>query len=174
MADEMTAAGPRGPGEASANAVRWLTLALMAVSCAAVMFMVLITVAEVILRRLGIALPGTYDMVQMAGAVAAACALPYTTAVKGHVAIELFHQKLGPRGRMILDSVARPLSIAFFCLLAWQCARHGIDMRRTGQVSLTLQIPMFWIPWMLAASCATVVLVKVYLLFHPGRVMIKP
>jgi TRAP-type C4-dicarboxylate transport system permease small subunit len=163
-----------GIGEAYAAVVRRLATFLMYVAGFAVMFMVVITTAEIILRRFRITIPGTYDLVQIAGAIAVACALPYTTAVKGHVAIELVYLKLGRTGRIIVDSLTRVLSIVFFCLLAWKCFDYGVDMKQRGLVSMTLQVPMFWIPWLVAVSCVVVVLVKIHLLFHPGKEMIKP
>ena len=129
---------------------------------------------EVVLRRFGITFPGTYDLVQVAGAIAVACALPYTTAVKGHVAIEYFFHKLGRRGRIVVDSFARLCGIAFFSLAAWKCVGYGFELKRNGQLSMTLEIPLFWIPWLIGFSCGVVVLVKFYHLFHPGKEMIKP
>jgi TRAP-type C4-dicarboxylate transport system permease small subunit len=110
----------------------------------------------------------------LASAVTIACALPYTTAVKGHVAIEYFFQKLGRRGRIIVDSAARTLAMTLFVLLSVQCIRYGNSVRASGEGSLTLQIPVFWVPYLIGLCCALTVLVILYNLTHPGREMIKP
>jgi hypothetical protein len=39
---------------------------------------------------------------------------------------------------------------------------------------MTLQWPVFWVPYVLAASCGLVVLIKLYHLTHPGKPMIQP
>jgi hypothetical protein len=39
---------------------------------------------------------------------------------------------------------------------------------------MTLQIPTFWVSYVIAASAGVVVLVILYNLLHPGREMIKP
>ena len=41
-------------------------------------------------------------------------------------------------------------------------------------MSPTLELPVFWVPYLLAASCGLVVLIKVYHLFHPGRSLLEP
>ena len=39
---------------------------------------------------------------------------------------------------------------------------------------MTLQLPVFWVPYVMAFSCAVVVLVTLYHLFHPGKALLKP
>ena len=103
-----------------------------------------------------------------------AAALPYTTAIKGHVAIEYFFHKLNRPGRALVDALMRLGGMALFGLLAWGCVDYGNSLRQKGEVSMTLQLPVFWVPYLLAVSCALVVLIKIYHLSHPGKPMIKP
>ena len=141
---------------------------------AALMFMVLVTTVDVVLRKFSLTLTGTYDLVKMAALITVAAALPYTTAIKGHVAIEFFFHKLGRRGRILVDACMRGGGMALFGLLGWGCVEHGNSLRASGEVSMTLQLPIFWLPYLLAVSCGLVVLVKLYHLTHPGQPMLKP
>jgi len=138
------------------------------------MAMVLITSADVILRKFNLSLTGAYDLVKIAATITVAAALPYTTAIKGHVAIEYFFHKLGRRGRILVDGLMRFGGMGLFGLLAWGCVDYGNSLREKGEVSMTLQLPIFWLPYMLAVSCVLVVLIKLYHLTHPGKPMIKP
>jgi len=156
------------------RALRALVKALAYVAGASLMVMVLVTSAEVVLRIFRLSLTGAYDVVKIAAAITIAAALPYTTAIKGHVAIEYFFHKLGRRGRIVVDALMRLGGMALFGLLAWGCVDYGNSLRAKGEVSMTLQLPIFWVPYVLAASCALVVLIKVYHLTHPGKPMIKP
>lgn len=161
---------------ACGRALRALVLFLAVISGLCVLAIMLVTCADVILRLKWVNRPfmGAYDIVKIAGALTLATALPYTTAVKGHVAIEYFFHKLNRRGRVVLDSIIRLLGMALFGFLAWRSVLYGLDFRRTGQVSQTLQLPVFWVPYVIAFCCAIVVLVIAYNLVHPGREMIKP
>ncbi len=163
--------------EAAYNrALRTLVLVLAVISGLCVLTIMLVTCADVILRLKWVNRPfvGAYDLVKIAGALTLATALPYTTAVKGHVAIEYFFHKLNRRGRLVVDSVIRSLGMALFVFLAWRSVLYGLDFQRTGQVSQTLQLPVFWVPYVIGFCCAIVVLVIAYNLLHPGREMIKP
>ena len=149
-------------------------MALAYVACASLMAMVVITSIEVVLRIFRLSLTGAYDLVKIAAALTIAAALPYTTAIKGHVAIEYFFHKLGRRGRTVVDALMRGLAMVLFSLLAWGCVDYGNSLRAKGEVSMTLQLPIFWLPYVLAVSCALVVLIKLYHLTHPGKPMIQP
>ena len=59
-------------------------------ACAGVMlsFMMVLTVADVVLRYLGRPIPGTYELVGLSGAVVIGFAIPYTSLVRGHIFVE--------------------------------------------------------------------------------------
>ena len=149
-------------------------LVLAAIAGCGIVAMMTITCLDVIGRIFNRPIIGTLDIVKITAAVTIACALPYTTAVKGHVAIEYFFLKLSRPWRIVIDTFIRLLGMALFGLLCRQCILYGISLRRSGEVSSTLEIPLFWIPHVLAMSCAVVVLVIFHNLLHPGKETIKP
>ncbi len=151
-----------------------LVFGLTCLSGAALLVMMLVTCLDVVCRLFNRPIIGAFDIARIAGAVTVACAIPYTTAIKGHVAIEYFFHKFGRRGRTIIDTVMRLIVMALFVALAWQSARYGIALRAVGQVTSTLDIPVFWIPHLIAFSCAITVGVTFHNLLHPGKEMIKP
>lgn len=154
--------------------LRHAVMVMAYVACASVMVMVLVTTADVVLRLFRVSMTGAYDIVKIAAAVAVSAALPYTTAIKGHVAIEYFFLKLGRPGRIAVDVIMRVGGMALFSVLAWGCVDYGNSLRAKGEVSMTLQLPIFWVPYVLAFACVLVVLVKLYHLTHPGKPMIHP
>lgn len=133
----------------------------------------LLTCADVLLRALGAPIKGTFDLVRILGALTIACAVPLTTAVKGHVAVEYFFNKLNRTGRIIVDSGMRLLLIAMFGFAAKQCIVYGIRFLKSGEVTATLELPVFWVPWVIAAACALSALVVVYHLLFPGRELVR-
>jgi TRAP-type C4-dicarboxylate transport system permease small subunit len=161
-------------------AFRLVVHVLAIISGLSVLAIMLVTCADVVLRitwikqRIDLSFAGAYDIVKIAGALSLAAALPYTTAVKGHVAIEYFFHKFNRSGRLILDTVIRLLGMELFAFFAWRSVLYGLAFLRSGQGSLTLQLPIFWVPWFIAFCCGVVVLVIAYNLTHPGREMIKP
>ncbi len=162
------------------RALRLLVHVLVVISGLSVLTIMLVTCADVVLRLkwinqwLHLSFVGAYDIVKIAGALSLAAALPYTTAVKGHVAIEYFFHKLNRLGRVIVDSILRLLGMALFVFLGWRSVLYGLAFQRNRQVSLTLELPIFWVPWVMAFCCGVVVLVIAYNLVHPRRELIKP
>ena len=148
--------------------------ALAAVGGLAVAGLIVVTVADVVGRQFGYPVKGAYDLVRVLGAIAMACALPLTKAVKGHIAIEYFFQKLGARGRAVTDTAMRLVLLTLFGLLAWQFVRQGRTFLQSGEVTATLHMPMFWVPWLAALACLVTAGVTLWHLLHPGRSMIRP
>jgi len=144
------------------------------ISAIGLLTMMTVTFLDVVLRFFRHPIVGAYDIVKIAGAITITCALPYTTALKGHVAIEYFFHKLSRKGRIVMDFVLRALVISLFSFSAWQFALYGNQVKRAGQVTQTLQLPLFWLPYLIAISFAVMVLVILYNLMHPGKEMIKP
>lgn len=154
--------------------VRALVYFCAFISGLSILFMIIVTSLDIILRAVGHPFVGSYDLVRCAGAVAIAGALPYTSAVKGHVAIEYFFLKLNRPGRVVVDTLSRLVVMGLFGGFMWQCVRYGASMKRNNLVSLTLELPLFWIPYVIAVACLLTLLVVLYNLLHPGREMIKP
>ena len=156
------------------GAVRLLVVIMAGAAAFFLATMIVVVCLDVVLRLCGYPIKGSYDIVRLAGALTIACALPVTTATKGHIAIEFFFQKFNRYGRIILDWLVHGGMMAIFSVATWQCVIYGQRFLKTGEVTLTLQIPLFWVPWIMAIACALTVPVSLYHLTHPGREMIKP
>lgn len=139
-----------------------------------ILLMILITVCDVILRIFNTGITGAYDMVRACGAVAVSCALPYLTAVKGHIAIEYFYHKCRRFWRIILDTILRVSSLAIFGILALKIFQHGMSLYKAGEVFPNLGMPVFWIPLLISFNCFLMMIVFSYHLIHPGKELIKP
>ena len=165
---------PLSGSSARTGVLRGVTHAMAFAGGLAVAGIIVVTVADVVGRQVGHPVKGAYDLVRVLGAVAMGCALPITKAVKGHIAIEYFFQKMARRGRAALDTAMRLVLLALFGLLAWRFVQQGIGFRESGEVTATLHMPMFWVPWLVAATCLATAGVTLWHLLHPGRSMVRP
>ena len=164
----------RGRTENFFNILRKVIVFLAFISGAAIFVMIGITVTDIILRLFRSGITGAFDIVCLAGAVSVACALPYVTAVKGHIAIEFFYHKAGKIGRILLDSSFRLLALALFAFLAYRNMNYGLYLLSTGQVMPTLGVPIFWLPFLLSLVFVLLFFIAFYHLINPGKGMIKP
>jgi len=121
---------------------------------AAIVAMMLLTCADVLLRLFRQPIPGTYEIIGFLGAIATAFALGQTSLEKGHIAVEFLSSRLSSRGRLYLDGLEATAGLFIFGLLAWQSAVYAEDLRKSGEVSLTLAMPVHPFVWGIAAGCA--------------------
>lgn len=142
-------------GRAVAMASGWFNYA----ACLAVVVMMLLSCADVALRLFGKPIPGTYEMVGFLGSAVVSFSLAYTSLQRGHVAVELLYEKLPLRAQILLDVAGNLISAALFGLVSWQSLLYGLDLRRSGEVSLTLQMPIHPFVHGIALGCFLLALV---------------
>lgn len=137
----------------------FLARLLFGLAGAAIVAMMLLTCADVILRLFSRPIPGTYELVSFFGAVSVAFAMAHTCVEKGHIAVSVLVQLLPRRGRETVDALTSALSLALFALIAWRSVLYAEDLRRSGEVSLTLQLPFYPFVYGIGLSAAVVCLV---------------
>lgn len=141
------------------NNCLWLAQKLGIIAAVAIFFMMALTCADVVLRLFRMPIPGTYEIVSFMGAVAVAFAIAYTSVEKGHVAVSLVVQLLPGRLQAVVESILAVIGIMLFALIAWQSALYALDCQRSGEVSLTLQLPFYPIIYGVAFGAGVVCLV---------------
>lgn len=154
--------------------VRFLVYLLSGVSALALLFIVVVVMADVIGRIFGKGIQGSLDYIQLASAVVLGGALPYTTAVKGHIAIEFLFRRISRTMKIIVDTLSRLIMLSLFILIIIFMIKHGLSIYRSGEVTSTVQLPKFWVPFWMAISFAVTSLVKIYHILRPGKELIKP
>ncbi|MGC8738050.1 MAG: TRAP transporter small permease [Candidatus Hydrogenedens sp.] len=154
--------------------VRILVYILGIISALALLFIVIVVMADVIGRFFGNGLRGSMDYIRLASAVVLGGALPYTTAVKGHIAIEFLFRRISRVLKVIIDTISRLMMLTLFILIIVFMIKHGLSLYRSGEVTSTVQLPVYWVPFWLALSFAVTSLVKIYHILRPGKELIKP
>lgn len=104
-------------------------------------------------------LPGTYDLVALFGSVAAAFAMAHTTVESGHVSVRLLVRKLTKKNQIRLKFFTDTLSGTLFGVLSWRCILYARDLKESGEVSMTLQLPFHPFVYLLAFASLAVTLV---------------
>lgn len=139
--------------------VRQLSRGFNLIAGIAITFIMLLTVTDVVLRSLRMPITGAYELVAFSGALVIGFALPLTSFMRGHIYVDFFILKLPPGLRAAANLVTRLLGIALFLLIGWNLWQVGLDLRRAGEVSLTLQLPFYPVAFGVALCCFTVSLV---------------
>ena len=144
------------------------------VAAAAITGMMLLTCMDIVLRLFRRPIPGTYEVVGFLGAVFAAFSLGYTSVNRGHIAVDCIVQTLPPRVQTVVDGVNAAVCAVLFGLLARQSMRYAADLQSFGEVSMTLQMPVYPFVYGIAAGCWLLVLVLAVRVLKNLTVTLKP
>lgn len=125
----------------------------------AVLVMMLLTCADVVLRFFRHPIPGTYEIVGLMGTVAVSFALAHTTAQKGHIMVEFLTRRMPDKAQLIITAAGELFSAILFGIIARQSIIYALDLQRTGEVSLTVAIPIHPFVFSIAIGCLLACLV---------------
>jgi TRAP-type C4-dicarboxylate transport system permease small subunit len=106
-------------------------------------------------------IPGTYELVCYLSAVAASFAMAHTSVENGHVAVSLVVRLFPQRVQGFIASFTNLLGIYFFCMISWRSILYAEDLKRSGEVSLTLQLPYYPFVYGVSFAAAVVCLVLI-------------
>ncbi len=116
-------------------------------------FMILLTVADVILRYFNRPIVGTYEMVGLSGAVIIGFSLPFTSMMKGHVNVDFLTMKLSAKGRKTFSFVTKCLGIILFLIIGWNLILQGMDFHKVGEVTPTRHLPIHPVLYGIGICC---------------------
>ncbi len=126
------------------------------VAAGAIVVMMVLTCCDVVLRFFRHPIPGTYEIVGLLGTVVISFSLAYTTAKKGHIAVEFIVSRFSRTAQNRIDAVNDFLSLILFAVISWQSALYALDLRASKEVSLTVQIPIHPFVFGISLGCGLV------------------
>jgi len=124
------------------------------IAVAALIIMMLLITADVVLRFFGHPVRGTYEMVGFLSTAVIAFALAHTSVAKGHIAVDFLVMKLSARLQFLINAVNAFIAAALFAVMTWRSIIYATDLLQKGEVSLTVQVPIFPFAYGIAAGCA--------------------
>jgi TRAP-type C4-dicarboxylate transport system permease small subunit len=116
-------------------------------------FLMFLTVTDVILRYFRRPIVGTYELVAFSGAVVIGFALPFTSWMRGHIYVDFLILRFSQRVRNFFNISTRCLVIVLFFLIGWNLIKYGMDLQKSGEVSLTLQMPFYPVAYGMGICC---------------------
>ena len=107
----------------------------------ALVFMVLLTAVDVVLRKLWNApIFGALDIHRMTLVTVVFLAIPYCGWVRGHVAVDLLGGVLGRKGQRITDTLVNLLGALVMAVIAWRAVLAAITAAERGARTDLMQI----------------------------------
>ena len=126
---------------------------LTIVAGSALGFIISITVLDVVLRFFGSPIPGTFELVCLAGGVLICFSIPLTSWARSQIQVEFLVMKLPPHMKKIVNIVTKSLGIGLFLLIAWNVILLGNDLRESGEVTIVLRVPFYPVAYAIGLCC---------------------
>jgi TRAP-type C4-dicarboxylate transport system permease small subunit len=115
--------------------------------------MMLLTVADVLLRAGGHPIIGTYEIVALLLALVIGFGIPQVSLDRGHVNMEFLLEKFSKRGRNVMNTFTRVLCLILFASIGTNLFNVAAKFHASGEVSPTIQLPFYPVAYGVAVCC---------------------
>jgi len=116
-------------------------------------FMILLTMSNIVLRRVWVPIRGTYEIMGFAGAVVTALAMGFTQKKREHIHVGILVSRFPRSVKKAVFAVNNGLFTLFFLVAAWFVCRRGMTLLETGEVSETLRMVYYPFAFVVAFGC---------------------
>lgn len=134
------------------KAIDWIAEKLKIIGAVCLAGMTFLTCADVAGRFFRHPIFGSVEIVGFMATLTVAMALPYTHKIKGHVGVELLVRLLSVRTQAIIDICTGILSFVLFSIVTWRMATYAHTMKESGQISMSLGLPIHAVIYITAFS----------------------
>jgi len=132
------------------------------VGVAAIVVMVLVTVSDVIGRRIfGSPIIGTLEIVRFMMAMAVFLTIAHAGVNGDHVTCDVFFMLFPRKIKSSIEIITSLLSLVLWGLVSWQLGKKAVDLLQVGESSMLLRVPTF--PFLFIAAFGSGLLALVIL-----------
>ena len=112
--------------------------------------MILLTCANIFIRKFYIPIRGTFELMGYAGALVTAFALGYTQLTRGHICVDVLVNTYPKPLKRLIYMINHGVCAGFFFIVAWQMIKKAMILKNAGDLSETLRI--IYYPFTLAVA----------------------
>ncbi len=135
------------------SVLRVISKWLNGVGAVTLTFMMLLTVADVLLRAFGSPILGTYEVASILLAVVIGFSIPKVSLDNGHVYMEFLIERISSRNKAVLFTTTRILCIVLFFLIGYNLFSVANEFRASGEVTPTIQLPFYPVAYGVGVCC---------------------
>jgi len=115
--------------------------------------LMLLTVADVVLRIFGRPILGTYEAVSFMGVLLFGCSLPFSSWSRQQIFVDFFINKFSRRVQSVFYLATRTIVIALFFWIGWNLFIYAGALQRGSEVSAALLMPFHPFAYILGVCC---------------------
>lgn len=95
---------------------------------------------------------GSEEIVTILAVLAIAFALPSAHVERSHIGVELFMRLLSRRTRIVVRCITDLVALGLFSLVTWRMWKYAGTIRESGEVSMNLELPTYFVIYVLAIA----------------------
>ncbi len=118
----------------------------------ALVLVMAVIVANILMRIWWKPLPGSYELVEILGAVILSMGAAYCATARGHVTVTLLVDKLSRRKQAAVDLITSLISFFFISAIGWGLLKYAKMTLVRGLETPTLSIPLYPVYFLVAAG----------------------
>jgi TRAP-type C4-dicarboxylate transport system permease small subunit len=123
-------------------------------------YVLLISVADIIMNKVfKDPINWAFDSIGLVAVIAIVFAIPGVQVNHGHIEVEILEERLSRFWRKINGLFINVLGLILWSIVAWRSFLYGIDILRSGEVSMTVEMPIYPFIWFQGICAIVVVLV---------------
>ena len=130
--------------------IQWILDKMKIVGAVCLVGMTLLTCADVVGRAFGYPIFGSVEIVGFMATLAVVMAMPYTHQVQGHIGVEIIVRLFSEKTQAIINICTGIISLSLFAVITWRMAVYAGTMRKSGEVSMNLELPEHFIIYVTA------------------------
>jgi TRAP-type C4-dicarboxylate transport system permease small subunit len=115
--------------------------------------LMLLTVADVVLRIFGRPILGAYEAVSFMGVLLFGCSLPFSSWSRQQIFVDFFINKFSRRVQSVFYLATRTIVIALFFWIGWNLFIYAAALQRGSEVSAALLMPFHPFAYILGVCC---------------------
>lgn len=93
---------------------------------------------------------GSEELVTILAVLAIGLALPSAHVERSHIGVELFIRMLPKRARVVTRFITESLALLLFSLVTWRMWTYAGTIRESGEVSMNLELPTYYVIYALS------------------------
>ena len=139
--------------------VQWILDIMKIIGAACLVGMMLLTCVDVVGRAFGHPIFGSVEIVGYMAILSVVMAMPYTHQVQGHIGVEIIVRLFSEKTQTIIDICTSIISLVLFAIITWRMTVYANTMKKSGEVSMNLELPEHLVIYVTALCLLTFTLI---------------
>ncbi len=132
--------------------IHWMARRTSQLAQLALVLVMLVIVANILMRIWWKPMPGSYELVEILGAVILSMGIAYCAVARGHVTVSLLMEKLPQRVQAVVDIIVSLISFTFISAIGWGLLKYAKMTFDRGLETSTLSVPLYPIYFLVASG----------------------